>query len=48
MHQNKGVFRFTFFTHQYKETCGFYSNQRGLTLEENWDRSDMKKTLQNV
>lgn len=35
----EGAFRFAYFTDKYKETCLYYKQQLGFTLEHSWDRS---------
>lgn len=40
---DKGAFRFTYFTDKYGETCDFYQNKLGFDLEHAWDRNDHDK-----
>ncbi len=43
MTDNKGQFRFTYFTGKYRETFSFYQDQLELKLEHSWDRSEHDK-----
>lgn len=43
MIDNKGAFRFTYFTEKYNESCSFYRNKLGLNLEHSWDRNEHDK-----
>jgi catechol 2,3-dioxygenase-like lactoylglutathione lyase family enzyme len=43
MIDNKGAFRFTYFTDMYDDTCNFYRNKLGLNLEHSWDRNEHDK-----
>lgn len=39
----KGAFRFTYFTNKYSETCAFYEQDLGFSLEHSWDRNEDDK-----
>lgn len=43
MTENKGKFRFTYFTSKYTETYDFYHNKLGLVLGHSWDRNENDK-----
>lgn len=43
MKNNKGAFRFTYFTDRYNETYSFYQNKLGFKLEHSWDRNEYDK-----
>jgi catechol 2,3-dioxygenase-like lactoylglutathione lyase family enzyme len=49
MTENKGKFRFTYFTNKYEETYNFYKNKLEFSLGHSWDRNeDDKGTLFKV
>lgn len=37
--KKEGAFRFTYFTGKYDETCRFYEDKLGFSLEHSWDRN---------
>ena len=43
MTENKGKFRFAYFTNKYKATYDFYQNKLGFNLAHDWDRSEHDK-----
>ena len=49
MTENKGKFRFIYFTNKYEETCSFYKDKLECTVAHFWDRNaNDKGTLFNV
>lgn len=43
MNEKQGAFRFTYFTDKYEETCSFYKDKLGFSLEHAWDRNEQDK-----
>lgn len=43
MTENKGKFRFTYFTNKYEETYNFYKNKLEFSLGHSWDRNEDDK-----
>ena len=43
MIEDKGTFRFTYFTDKYDETCDFYSDKLECEIGHSWDRSENDK-----
>ena len=39
MQEDKGAFRFTYFTDKYDETCDFYKNKLEFKLAHSWNRN---------
>ena len=43
MAENKGKFRFTYFTNKYEETYNFYKNKLEFSVGHSWDRNEDDK-----